>query len=345
MQLVQPEHRQRQGSQGTLTPAFATGIENYTASVPFATTALTVTPTTTVATSIVTVNGTAVASGTASAPIALNVGTNTITVLVTAQDPSSTRTYTVVVTRASNVADLSVTMQGSYGPGDGFAQFTIVVSNPGPANVLGAVVASTVPSGVAASQFACSVTNGATCGGSTTGTGIINRAVDLPAGSTVTFSVIDTLVAPQPQSVTRIASVTAPIGIVDPGTTNNTASVTLVKALFADGFESGSGTVAPVALGKGMPGAWNDEMLPLDLLADVAVRLHPVEALRFVRGESTMIVQLRRFDDRVQAQLLVRTGKGAWTGGAWVDVPKGGVGLHWLGTADGDAVEQALLRR
>jgi hypothetical protein len=292
----------------------------------------------------VTVNGTPVTSGSASGAINLNVGPNTITVVVTAQD-ASTKTYTVVVTRASNVADLSVTVQGSYGPGEGLAQFTIVVSNPGPADVLGAVVASTVPSGVVASQFACAGTGGATCGGPSTGSGIIDRAVDLPSGSSVTFSVIDTLATPEPDPITRTATVTAPAGIVDPGTTNNTASVTLVNAIFADGFESGSGSVAAVVLGKGMPGAWNAVELPLDLLSESTTRVHPVEALRFVRGESTMVVQLRRFDGRVQAQLLVRTGKSAWTGGEWTDVPKGGLGLNWLGTADGEAVEEAMLRR
>jgi hypothetical protein len=47
----------------------------------------------------VTVNTIAVTSGSPSGAISLVVGTNTITVLVTAQD-TTTKTYTVTVTRA-----------------------------------------------------------------------------------------------------------------------------------------------------------------------------------------------------------------------------------------------------
>ncbi len=62
-------------------------------------TSLTVTPTVADSTATLTVNGTPVASGSASGAIALNVGANTITTVVTAQD-ATTKTYTVVVTRA-----------------------------------------------------------------------------------------------------------------------------------------------------------------------------------------------------------------------------------------------------
>jgi uncharacterized protein with beta-barrel porin domain len=47
----------------------------------------------------VTVNGTAVSSGSASGAITLNVGSNIITTVVTAQDGTTTQTYTTVVTR------------------------------------------------------------------------------------------------------------------------------------------------------------------------------------------------------------------------------------------------------
>jgi gliding motility-associated-like protein len=47
------------------------------------------------------VNGTVVVSGTPSGAIALSVGSNTVTVVCTAQDGVTTKTYTVTVTRAS----------------------------------------------------------------------------------------------------------------------------------------------------------------------------------------------------------------------------------------------------
>ena len=83
-----------------LSPAFVSSTAAYTASVANEVSSVTVTPTTTMAASTVTVDGTAVVSGAASLAIPLTVGANTITVIVTAPDPRSTLTYTVVVTRA-----------------------------------------------------------------------------------------------------------------------------------------------------------------------------------------------------------------------------------------------------
>jgi gliding motility-associated-like protein len=95
-------------SNGTLTPVFALATLSYTASVANTVTSITVTPTTNVTLSTVTVNGTAVSSATASQAISLVVGTNTITSVVTAQDGTTKKTYTVVVTRApSAIATLS----------------------------------------------------------------------------------------------------------------------------------------------------------------------------------------------------------------------------------------------
>ncbi|MFX7836724.1 cadherin-like beta sandwich domain-containing protein, partial [Acinetobacter baumannii] len=64
-------------SSGTVSPTFASGTTSYTASVANAVSAITVTPTVTDATATVKVNGTTVASGTASGSIALAVGQNT----------------------------------------------------------------------------------------------------------------------------------------------------------------------------------------------------------------------------------------------------------------------------
>jgi uncharacterized delta-60 repeat protein len=99
-------------SAGTLSPTFASGTVNYTASVPNATTSLTVTPTKAHASATIQarVNGSSyanVSSGSASSSLALAVGANTIEVRVTAEDTTTTKTYTVTVTRLSNNANLS----------------------------------------------------------------------------------------------------------------------------------------------------------------------------------------------------------------------------------------------
>jgi uncharacterized repeat protein (TIGR02543 family) len=89
-------------SSGTPSPTFSSGTESYTASVGHSVTSITVTPTRTQGNATITVNGTAVTSGSASGSIALNVGSNTITVVVTAQDGSTTKSYSVDVTRAGS---------------------------------------------------------------------------------------------------------------------------------------------------------------------------------------------------------------------------------------------------
>ncbi|WP_433941857.1 Ig-like domain-containing protein [Paenibacillus lautus] len=88
-------------SNGTLSPVFASGTEVYTSSVPHSVSVLTVTATALDSHATITVNGTSVLSGQASSNILLNVGSNTITIVVTASD-QSTRIYTITVTRENS---------------------------------------------------------------------------------------------------------------------------------------------------------------------------------------------------------------------------------------------------
>ncbi|WP_186391948.1 cadherin-like beta sandwich domain-containing protein [Pannonibacter sp. CS1GBFMT1] len=87
-------------SQGELSPAFASDTLNYTTKVENSVTSVTVTPAATQPNATITVNGSAVASGSASSAINLEVGENTISVVVTAQNGTTVQTYTVTVTRA-----------------------------------------------------------------------------------------------------------------------------------------------------------------------------------------------------------------------------------------------------
>jgi hypothetical protein len=86
-------------SDGTLAPAFDPATQSYAASVNNVVGSITVTPTINDANATVTVDGTAVVSGSASGSISLNVGDNAIDVVVTAEDGATTQTYTVTVTR------------------------------------------------------------------------------------------------------------------------------------------------------------------------------------------------------------------------------------------------------
>jgi gliding motility-associated-like protein len=90
-----------QTSSGTLKPAFVSTTLSYAVRVGRTTTSITVTPTAGNAFETITVDGTAVVSGTASSPIALNDGLNYITIIVTAQNGTNTRTYSLAVTKES----------------------------------------------------------------------------------------------------------------------------------------------------------------------------------------------------------------------------------------------------
>ena len=121
-------------SSGALSPAFASGTTAYTAAVPNAIASVTLTPTVTDASATVTVNGVSVNSGGASGPIALSVGGNPITIVVTAQDGVTTTTYSTVVTRTgSAVSSLSnlVLSTGALTPAfaPGMLSYTASVPN------------------------------------------------------------------------------------------------------------------------------------------------------------------------------------------------------------------------
>ena len=105
-------------STGTLSPTFDSTVIGYTSSVINATSSITATPTKVEANAIIQVriNGgtySSVNSGTASGSLALNVGSNSIEIRVTAQDGTTQKTYTLTVTRASSNPEPAITVSGT----------------------------------------------------------------------------------------------------------------------------------------------------------------------------------------------------------------------------------------
>jgi len=121
-------------SDGSLSPSFSSGTTSYAVSVPFATSSVTLTPTTSDGQASVTVAGSSVTSGSASGAQALSVGANAIAVVVTAEDGTTTKTYTVTVTRTapSTDANLSglVVSDGSLSPSFSSGSTSYAVSVP-----------------------------------------------------------------------------------------------------------------------------------------------------------------------------------------------------------------------
>lgn len=86
-------------SHGDLFPDFVKTVTNYTTSIAFETTSITITPTADDTNATITVDGTLVNSGQVSDPINLIIGQNNIEIEVTAEDLTTQKTYIIVATR------------------------------------------------------------------------------------------------------------------------------------------------------------------------------------------------------------------------------------------------------
>ncbi|MNU52927.1 Cellulosome-anchoring protein precursor [compost metagenome] len=105
-------------SSGTLTPAFGPGTTSYSVSVANGVTNTSVTALVYDSSSALTVNGAPVASGQASGAIALNVGSNSIAIVVKAQD-GTMKTYTVTVKREAASTPIGGGQSGGSAPSTG----------------------------------------------------------------------------------------------------------------------------------------------------------------------------------------------------------------------------------
>ncbi len=213
-------------SAGALSPSFTALTTSYTVSVANATTSTTVTPTLTDSNAVVRVNGVIVSSGTASSAIALNVGANVITTLVTAQDGVSTRTYTITVTRApSNNANLSnlVASTGALTPVFSSATTSYTISVPNTTTSM--TVTPTVTN-----AFATVKVNTVTVASGSPSSGI---ALNVGA------NVITTVVTAQDGTTTRTYTITV--------TRAPAASASIVNLkLYVEGYYLGSGLMKSV---------------------------------------------------------------------------------------------------
>jgi hypothetical protein len=86
---------------GSLSPSFDSSVLNYAVALPNGNTSVTVTPTAVSSTSTIKVNNVTVASGAASSAITTAVGVTTISVVVTASDGVTIKSYLLTLTRAS----------------------------------------------------------------------------------------------------------------------------------------------------------------------------------------------------------------------------------------------------
>ena len=125
-----------------------------------------------------------------------------------------------------NVGGSSITPStGNAIPGNSIT-YTVVATNKGPNDVTGANVVDTFPAGVTSDSWTAVATGGAS-GFSAAGNGNINDlAVNLPAGSTVTYTVTANISPTATGVLSNTATITPPLNITDPTPGNNSATDT-----------------------------------------------------------------------------------------------------------------------
>ncbi len=102
--------------------------------------------------------------------------------------------------------------------------YVITVGNNGPNDAAGALVTDIFPSELLDVSWTCAATGGASCPGS--GTGQLNELVDLPPGSTVTFTVGSTVDPDASGTLDNTATVDMPPGMIETDTADNSATDT-----------------------------------------------------------------------------------------------------------------------
>jgi len=88
-------------STGTLAPAFDAATTGYSFTVPTNISSINLTATRNQAAATMTLNGQAITSGVASQDVSLSYGSNTLTLVVTAEDGTTTKTYSITITRTA----------------------------------------------------------------------------------------------------------------------------------------------------------------------------------------------------------------------------------------------------
>jgi uncharacterized repeat protein (TIGR01451 family) len=123
---------------------------------------------------------------------------------------------------AAGNADLAITKTDGVttATAGGSVTYTITASNAGPSDAPGATVADTFPASLTAT-WTCVGAGGGTCTAS--GSGNINDSVNLPSGSSVTYTASATISAAT-GTLSNTATVTAPAGVTDPTPGNNSAT-------------------------------------------------------------------------------------------------------------------------
>jgi uncharacterized repeat protein (TIGR01451 family) len=144
-------------------------------------------------------------------------------------------TLTIDVLAATDLAITKTADAEFYEPGQ-LITYTLVISNPGPSDVSGALVSDPLPAGLETASWTCMGQGGGSCAAA--GTTLLDEPIDLPEGAVVTFTLTATVQAGLTDAITNTGTVTEPAGIVELNGLDNSASNTVLAIdLFQDRFE------------------------------------------------------------------------------------------------------------
>jgi uncharacterized repeat protein (TIGR01451 family) len=139
------------------------------------------------------------------------------------------------ITNTHREADLRITKtppSGQAVPGQQVT-WTIVATNAGPDPVVGATISDTLPAGIASAAWTAVGAGGAS-GFAANGSGSISATVDMPVGSTITYTVLASVSASATGNLVNTATIGSPGDPADPNLSNNSATSTLTLAPSAD---------------------------------------------------------------------------------------------------------------
>lgn len=158
--------------------------------------------------------------------------TATVTAPVGVNDPNTANNSASDMDTVAPKADLQITKTDNSTDyaANALKAYVIKVTNAGPSDVTGASVTDLTLTNAAnpnifGAAWSCTSSNGGSCSPGA-GTGNINNTVNLPSGSSITYTVLAVVVNSPSGPLANTATVTEPGGVYDPNGTNNSATDT-----------------------------------------------------------------------------------------------------------------------
>jgi len=170
-------------------------------------------------------------------------------------DLSAPLSFTLSVDRSADLQIAKTDQRSHITPGT-TTVYAIVVANAGPNAVTGAQLVDALPASLVGGGWTCvQGLSSATCPSPAAGAGDLSVAVDLPVNGFLRFDVMATVNAEIGSSISNVASIAVPAGIVDIGAANNTATDVndvVADGLFADGFEQAGAALTVVGAAEAL---------------------------------------------------------------------------------------------